>query len=118
MGDKIVIEGEMPGMNKIIAAAKSHYGAYAKIKKENTESVAWVAKKIPKKERVYLDITWYCKNKRRDPDNIAGAIKFILDGLVEAGVIANDGWKENGGWSNKFEVDKENPRVEIIIEEV
>lgn len=55
---------------------------------------------------------------RRDPDNIAAAVKFIWDGLVEAGVIPNDGWKENGGWSNHFEVDKDNPRIEVVIKEV
>ena len=115
---KIIIPGEMPGMNEIIKAAKSHYGQYSKMKKANTELVTWIAKKTPKKKRVFLDITWYCKNKKRDPDNIAAAVKFIWDGLVEAGVIKNDGWNENGGWANHFEVDKDNPRIEIIIKEV
>ena len=35
--------------------------------------------------------------------------KFIWDGLVQAGVIKNDGWNENGGWSNHFEVDSKKP---------
>ena len=115
--NKIVIPGEMPGMNKIIKAAKSHYGAYSKIKKDNTETVAWLSSKVPKKKRVFLEITWYCKNKRRDPDNIAAAVKFIFDGLVEGGVIENDGWRENAGWSNTFKVDKDNPRIEVIVKE-
>lgn len=35
------------------------------------------------------------ENYRRDPSNFcSAAIKFIEDGLVEAGVIPNDGWKE------------------------
>ncbi len=88
------------------------------MKKANTELVTWIAKKVPEKERIFLDITWYCKNKRRDPDNIASAVKFIWDGLAEAGVIKNDGWKENGVLTNKFEIDKDNPRIEIIITEV
>ena len=37
---------------------------------------------------------------------------------MEDGVIKNDGWNENGGWSNHFDVDKDNPRIEIIIKEV
>ena len=115
---KIVIPGELPGMNEIIAAAKSHYMQYRDMKKDNTELVTWVAKKVPKKEKVFLEITWYCKNKKRDPDNIAAAVKFIWDGLVQAGVISNDGWNENAGWSNKFKVDKQNPRVEVNIREV
>lgn len=34
------------------------------------------------------------KTKKRDPSNICSAgIKFIEDGLVKAGVIPSDGWK-------------------------
>lgn len=34
------------------------------------------------------------QEKRRDPSNIcASAIKFIEDGIVEAGVMSDDGWK-------------------------
>lgn len=116
----IVIPGEMPGMNEMIDAAKKGkrgYQPYATMKKENTEIVTWRAKKVSKKRRIYLDITWYCRNKKRDPDNIAAAVKFIWDGLVQAGIIGNDGWAENGGWSNKFKIDKNNPRIEIEIKE-
>lgn len=118
---KIVIPGEMPGMNEMIDAAKQGKGRfqpYADMKRENTQLVTWIAKKTPKKKRIYLDITWICKDKRRDPDNIAAAVKFIWDGLVQAGVIKNDGWSENGGWSNSFDVDKDNPRVEVVIKEL
>lgn len=95
-----------------------HYGAYSKLKKDNTDKVAWLAKKLPKMDYIDLDITWYCKNKRKDKDNIAAGIKFILDGLVKAGVIKNDGWKEINNFSHKFKVDKDNPRVEIEIKGV
>ena len=116
--DKLVIPGEFPGLNKIIDAAKAHYHKYRELKEVNTERITWPAKKLPEYQSVKLNITWYCKNRRRDPDNIASAVKFIFDGLVEAGVIKNDGWKENKGWENNFEVDKNNPRVEIEIEGV
>lgn len=118
---KIVIPGTMPGFNEIVDAAKRgrrNFQPYNTMKRENTNLVTWVSKKIPNKKKVFLDITWIEKNRRRDPDNIASAVKFIWDGLVEAGVINNDGWKENGGWSNRFDVDKDNPRIEVIIKEV
>jgi len=115
---RLVIPGEMPGMNEIIEAAKKHPMRYASMKQENTDAVVWPAKRLPKMDKVFLHITWYCKDKRRDPDNVAAAVKFIWDGLVKAGVIENDGWKQNAGWTNRFEVDKDNPRVEIELEEV
>ena len=118
---QIEILGEMPGMNEMIAAAKQGkkgYQPYANMKHEYTQLVAWTAKALPKMKRIKLDIIWYAKSKRHDPDNIAAAVKFIWDGLVLAGVIPNDGWAENAGWSNSFAVDKDNPRVVINIEEV
>ena len=42
-------------------------------------------------------------------------IKVILDGMVEAGVIKNDGWKEVLGFRDSFYVDKDNPRIEVFI---
>lgn len=115
---KIVIPGRMPGFNEIVKAAKSHYHQYNNMKRENTEIVAWNSKKIPKQKRIFLEITWVEQNMLRDPDNIASAVKFIWDGLVAAGVIPNDGWKENGGWSNQFKVDKNNPRIEVVIKSI
>ncbi|NFP92392.1 RusA family crossover junction endodeoxyribonuclease [Clostridium sporogenes] len=89
---------------------------YSNLKKTNTDLVAFIAK--GKFKRIDLDITWYCKNKKKDKDNIAAGIKFILDGLVKAGIIKNDGWKEINNFTHKFEVDKNNPRIEIILKEV
>ncbi len=115
----LTIPGELPDMNKIIAASKSHYGKYSSIKKSETEAITWLAKKLPKMGRVQISFTWYCKNKKKDPDNIAaGGCKVVLDGLVEAGVLENDGWTQIAGIEHHFEVDKQNPRVEIEILEV
>lgn len=115
---KLIIPGEMPTLNEIIDAAKSHWAEYSRMKSDFTNLVALVAKKLPELDRVYLEITYFRKNQRYDPDNIAAAKKFILDGLVAAGVLPNDGWAQVAGWSESWEVDKDNPRVEVIIKEV
>lgn len=114
----IVIPGELPDLNTIIDVSKAHYIYYSDMKKEYTEMVAWLAKGKGQFERIDLNITWYCKNKKKDKDNIAAGIKFILDGLVMAGAIENDGWKQVNDFKHSFKVDKDNPRIEVKIMEV
>lgn len=114
----IVIPGELPDLNTIIDESKKHWASYSTMKKENTEMVAWLAKGKGKFKKIDLEITWYCKNKRKDKDNISVGQKFILDGLVQAGVIKNDGWKQIGDIKHRFKIDKSNPRVEVRIKEV
>ena len=118
--EKLVIDGELPNLNEIIETSKMHWAKYANEKKYLTENIALLAKsKIKKKyEKVNLTFVWYCKNKRKDKDNIIAGQKFIIDGLVQAGVIENDGWEQIGNISHFFSIDKENPRVEVIIKGV
>ena len=120
---KIIIPGELPDLNTIIAESKRGKGRwqpYNEIKQEYTNIVAWIAKSEIKKQlkKIDLTITWICKNRRKDKDNIMAGTKFILDGLVAAGAIENDGWKQIGDINHKFKVDKHNPRVEVEIREV
>lgn len=120
MTEKLIIPGELPGLNEIIETSKTHWAKYANEKKYLTENIALLAKsKIKKKyEKVNLTFVWYCKNKRKDKDNIIAGQKFIIDALVLAGVIKNDGWNEIGNIFHFFEVDDKNPRIEVIIKEV
>lgn len=71
------------------------------------------------KKRIFIEYNFYEPNTRRDKDNVAGYfIKIFQDALVQSGAIDNDGWKNIRGWSNYFDVDKANPRIEVIIEEM
>ena len=120
MIEKLVIPGELPGLNEIIEYSKEHWAKYAGEKHNRTEEIAYLTRSQIKKKykKVDLTFTWYCRNKKRDKDNIIAGQKFILDGLVAAGVIENDGWEQIGNISHFFSIDKENPRVEVIIKEV
>lgn len=122
MKQRLIIRGQLAAANEIVNKNRLNRYAGAKQKKENTDIVAWECKaqKLqPFKNKIDLDITFYCKNRRKDKDNIlSGAIKFILDGLIAAGIIVNDGWKEIGKFNFDFEVDKENPRIEIEMSEI
>ena len=115
---KITIPGELPTLNEIISASKQHWGQYSSMKKDWTDDIALLAKTtLPKLEPpINLRFTWYRRNRRVDPDNIAAAgAKLIIDGLVESDRIPNDGWKEIASISHEFEVDRSDPRVEVEL---
>ena len=100
MSDTIYIPIKFPGLNEMIAAAKKHYHQYSSMKKEFTEAVAWhvKAKNPRQRNEVFIELTWYEKTAKRDPDNISAAKKFVFDGLVQAGVIPDDTKKHILGW--------------------
>lgn len=118
---KLVVKGVLPGLNEMTKANRSNRYQGNKQKKEATRLVSLSCRACHlKKVSGIHDYTfiWYCKDKRRDKDNIMAGQKFIFDGLQEAGVIENDGWKEVGDIKHIFRIDKASPRVEVLIERI
>jgi len=110
------VPGTLPALNEIIKASKSHHMAYANLKKDYTALVMIHAQKLKPVDRADFEITWYCKDRRKDPDNVAGGgLKMLLDGLVKAKILKDDGWSQIGSITHKFEIDKTNPRVEVVL---
>jgi len=114
------IKGVLPGMNEYINAERTNRFKAAKIKKDATNLVAtviWMDEDMRNKQytKVFVEIHYYCPNKRKDKDNIAFAKKFIFDGMQKAGMIPNDGWDNIDGWKEIFAVDKNNPRIVIYV---
>lgn len=63
--------------------------------------------------------TFYCKDKRRDKMNVASAfIKSFEDSAQKVGMLKNDGWAEVGAIFLDWQVDANNPRVEIRLVEL
>ena len=124
MTDSLWISGPMPGMNEIIGAAKGAGGRgtmYSLMKRQWTDHVWAFAKgaNLPLREGpVSLHFEWHEPTRKRDPDNVACAKKFILDGLVKAGVLPGDGWAHIGGWTDAWLVDKKNPGCLVTIADV
>lgn len=56
---------------------------------------------------------YYPNNRRHDIDNTVP--KFILDGLIESGVIVDDDCRHITKLTLSCDFDKENPRTEIYI---
>lgn len=116
------IPGRFPSLNEVLAGGKKHWSVYHKEKRMHTEKVALLARAArlkPVSAPVVVCVRWVEKDKRRDKDNLrAAGVKFLLDGLAEAGVLPTDGWKWIAGFEDRFEVDKKNPRIEVTLQEV
>lgn len=120
---KLTIWGTLPGLNEFIDANRRNFHAGAKLKKEAQFLVVMAARKSLKRWTatgpVWMTYRWFEPNRKRDKDNIsAGGRKIIQDALVEAGVLKGDGWREIAGFTDEFFVDKKEPRIEVVIEEV
>jgi len=112
------LEGRLDGLNSVVDANRRNRYAGAKLKAEATNSIAWQIKTFSLPHLTdphHYTFTWHEKDKRRDPDNVASACKFIFDGLIAAGVIDNDGWGQVAGITHKFVVDPWETGVEVGV---
>ena len=120
---KFEINQRLPGLNDYTKECRTNKFAGAQMKKK-IEYEIWLyimqqLKGVSIKNPVFITFTWVEENGKRDLDNISAfAHKVIQDGLVKGGLLENDGWKNIVGFSDEFFVDKENPRIEIMIREV
>lgn len=98
-----------------------HFHKQAEEKRQSDDCVAWSAKAFRIKQArkpVILHCHWVEQNRKRDLDNVFFGVKFIQDGLVKAGILANDTHHEIVGISHTIAYDSTNPRIEVTIEEV
>lgn len=119
----LIIPGTLNNLNDYIAAERANRHKGAKMKADNSNIVSVAIKKylryVKINKPVEMHYCWYEPNKRRDKDNISSfGRKVIQDALVQCGVLKDDGWKYVVGFSDRFEVDKNNPRIEVLIKEI
>ena len=110
----MVIEGRFPSLNDYVDAERLNRYRGAAMKRTQTERVqaAAIAQGLPRfAGPVAVRFLWVEPNRRRDLDNVAFAKKFVLDGLVAAGVLEGDGQRHVVALQDCFEVDPANPRV-------
>jgi Holliday junction resolvase RusA-like endonuclease len=112
-----------PDLNTYILKERGNRYAAANYKKEWTEvaKMEALAQKLkPIKGKVNIDFFWYMADRRRDKDNISFTRKFIMDGLVWAGVLENDGWDDIGNFKDIFQLGTkaQKPFVNVFLEEI
>lgn len=127
---RFFISGTLPNLNDYLQAERQtirHKGKFTtkgnELKQTNQQVVIYAIREQLKglkiDKPIHITYHFFEPNRKRDLDNISAfAHKVIQDAMVKSGLIANDGWKEIIGFTDVFEVDKENPRIEVILREV
>ncbi len=98
-----------PTLNEYIDCERGSTIAAAAMKKKCTEQVkeqCLLQQIQPVNGKVDLLFEWH-SSTRHDPDNVAFAKKFILDGLQLAGVLENDNRKFIGTMADEIIQDDE-----------
>lgn len=113
---KIFIPNRMPGLNEYISAMNRNRHIGNKMKQDNTDHTAWFFKGIRQvKNPVIVQFLWHEPNDKRDPDNIVFAKKFILDGIVKAGVLPDDNQRWILGLRDYIVVEPKNVGVWVTL---
>lgn len=118
---RITIPGRFPGLNEFIDANRRKKGKFNPgntMKQKDQRTICHYLPEVRFKKKIFIEYNFFEPNSKRDKDNISGYFhKVFQDALVQAGCIPNDGWKEIRGMTDYFEIDKRNPRIEVVIEE-
>lgn len=103
-----------PAMNEIIKEARGNVYASNKTKQEWTSRVAIECKDFGTVNYpVIFQLDFYLSNVRRDPDNLSASKKFILDGIVAAGVLPSDNFTWVKGFIEFYHHEKKSDYVVV-----
>ena len=118
----LIIHGKLNNLNDYIRALDTSRYKGSALKSDNEARVLQEIYsqfgRLRITNPVRMEYTWYESSKKRDMDNVSSfGRKVIQDALVKAKVLSNDGWENIKGFSDKFYVDRKNPRIEVLIVE-
>lgn len=116
------IHAKLPSLNEVIKKDRTNRFAGAAYKKETEKIISRYIKKaletgelMPVSGPCTVCIDWYEKDRRRDVDNIQSSQKFILDALVNNGVLPDDNRKHVTQIYHRIHDSEEN-KVSVTIE--
>ena len=122
MKTRIIIPGKFASLNEFIYANRVRKGKWYAgdaMKQKDQKKICRYLPHVRFKGKIFIEYNYFEPNAKRDKDNICGYFhKIFQDALVQSGCIENDGWKTIAGMADYFEVDKGNPRIEVIIKEI
>ncbi len=112
----------LPSLNESLGQANRRWGktnAYAQLKIKLERDLCYYIRQnhlVPVQE-VWLRFLWREMDKRRDPDNIISARKFLLDALVAEKILPGDGWSVIKGLSDSWTVNSREPGVLVTLQQ-
>lgn len=123
--NSFIIHTRLPSLNDYILACRANKYKGASFKNDVEENIGWYIRNAlctgdlhPVKCPIKVHFIWHERTKKRDPDNIASAKKFILDAMQKNGIIPNDNRKYIKGFTDDI-VDDIADYVEVkIFEEI
>ncbi len=124
---KLTVKGFKYGLNAVLSGFKYDFRSkrYFNNEKRDNDYICIDSirrsdiRKVKIKKPIVIHYHIFWKDRRSDRMNIASAFdKSFQDALQKTGVLSNDGWKDVINATFDFDVDRENPRVEIVIEEL
>lgn len=114
---KVDIPLKLPSLNEYTDACRQNRYIGAKMKNVTESHILWYLHGMKKFEKpIKIHFVWQEQNKKRDPDNICFAKKFILDAMVKGKYIRNDNRNHIKAFTDDF-VDGDEVKVTLYIEE-
>jgi len=118
---KFEIDKRLMGLNEYTKQNRTNRYTGNKAKQKEQAYIIWKIKEqlrnIKIERPVIGHFIWIEENKKRDLDNICFAKKFILDALVQAGVLVDDNRKIVTNFTDSFEY-ADKSKVIVELEEI
>ncbi len=114
MIQQLNIDGVRPGANDCLW---KHWRVFDKIKADQQRDIAYYIRKCQLKPMRWtrLEFFWFEPNRHRDIDNVMFAQKFVLDALVQTGILEDDGWEQVKKITHHVIQDPEYPGVTVYL---
>lgn len=108
---------KLPSLNDYVDMCRGNRYEAARYKKDIEAVISIFIGRLPRFEApVRIHFHWVESSRRRDPDNVAFAKKFILDALVKSGKLKDDNRRFVTSFRDTFEYGRE-AKVVLTIEE-
>lgn len=122
---ELTYNGRLPSANDFINFNRVNRYQGAQMKRKYTQELAEVFRSQTQerfKGHVTCTVNFYEDTMRRDDDNVISGLKFILDGLVTAGILKDDSPRYCHVRAERFQSrlianEKKIPYITVKIEE-